>query len=53
LIRKHCEALNISPDPPRNETDITQNKKIRQCVFTSLPKKDLEHFIRRIYIGKK
>src|SRR5713226_330981 len=30
--------------PPRNETDITQNKKIRQCVFAVPPEKDLEHF---------
>src|SRR5712692_6319844 len=30
--------------PPRNETDITQNKKIRQCVFAVSPGKYLEHF---------
>ncbi len=29
----HREVLNISLDPPRNEPDITQIKKIRQCVF--------------------
>jgi hypothetical protein len=28
--------------PPRNETDITQNKKIRQCVFAALAEKELE-----------
>jgi hypothetical protein len=28
--------------PPRNETDITQNKKIRQCVFVKLPKNNLQ-----------
>jgi len=30
---KHREVLNISLDPPRNEPDITQIKKIRQCVI--------------------
>jgi len=53
LIRKHCEALNISPDPPRNETDITQNKKIRQCVFAPRPEKDSERFLKRTFIDKK
>jgi hypothetical protein len=33
VVRKHREALNISADPPGNETDITQNKKFRQCVI--------------------
>jgi len=47
LIRKHREVLNISLDPPRNETDITQNKKIRQCVFAALAGNDLEHFVKR------
>jgi len=27
--------------PPRNETDITQNKKFRQCVFAALAGNDL------------
>jgi len=36
VIRKHREVLNISLDPPRNETDITQNKKFRQCVFAEV-----------------
>jgi hypothetical protein len=31
----HREVLNISLDPPRNETDITQIKKIRQCVIAT------------------
>jgi hypothetical protein len=31
----HREVLNISLDPPRNEPDITQIKKIRQCVFAA------------------
>jgi hypothetical protein len=34
LFRKHREVLNISLDPLGNETDITQIKKFRQCVFT-------------------
>src|SRR5713226_198137 len=38
--------------PPRNETDITQNKKIRQCVFAVSPGKDLEHFPERAFIDK-
>jgi hypothetical protein len=30
--------------PPRNETDITQNKKFRQCVFVALDGNDLGRF---------
>ncbi len=40
FIRIHREVLNISLDPPRDETDITQNKKIRQCVFAVLSRND-------------
>jgi hypothetical protein len=29
---KHREVLDISPGPPRNGTDVTQNGKPRQCV---------------------
>jgi len=36
VIRKHREVLNIFAGPPRNETDITQNKKFRQCVFAEV-----------------
>jgi len=53
LIPKHREVLNISLDPPRNETDITQNKKIRQCVFVKLSGKDLQRVARRSFVNKK
>jgi hypothetical protein len=39
--------------PPRDETDITQNKKIRQCVFAVAAEKDLERFPGRRRIGEK
>src|SRR5260370_2275972 len=39
--------------PPRDETDITQNKKIRHCVFAVLPENDLELFLNRSFPDKK
>src|SRR5438132_5295213 len=39
--------------PPRNETDITQNKKFRQCVFAALARKDLDRFVKRRSNSKK
>src|SRR5713226_427676 len=33
--------------PPKNETHITQNKKIRQCVFAVCPGNDSEAFRKR------
>jgi len=39
--------------PPRNETDITQNKKFRQCVFAALAEKDLERFSKKGADSKK
>ncbi|PYU51605.1 MAG: hypothetical protein DMG48_09130 [Acidobacteria bacterium] len=39
--------------PPRNETDITQNKKFRQCVFAALAGNDLERFLERTINNKK
>jgi hypothetical protein len=39
--------------PPRDETDITQNKKIRQCVFAVLSGKELAQFREKSLAGKK
>jgi hypothetical protein len=52
-MRKHREVLNIFPGPPRNETDITQNKNFRQCVFTVPQEKDLGHFSAKKLHGQK
>jgi hypothetical protein len=52
-MRKHREVLNIFPGPPRNETDITQNKIFRQCVIAVRAEKDLETFSRGSGIDKK
>jgi hypothetical protein len=41
------------PGPPRNETDITQNKNFRQCVFAVRAEKDLETSSRRSRVDKK